>query len=217
MATFSFSGVLPQTKALITSAQLRSRYNDLGNWITAFNAQGWTLPNTVAAQYQALLFNTGLAWSLNHVLRADAAVQLTGVASLAAGDMLYFNGTNLVELSVGTSGQTLKLSSTTPTWTSVAAPNNWENKTGNFTSANGGRYQLSTGVTSIALHTPAAGDEFWIKPQIGVSWITNPIAFTGTPQIAGAASTAFTANENGILHFVSNGTDFDVAAYPIAR
>lgn len=219
MAAFDYTGSLPQYKGLVSSAQLRNRYNDIKTHLLAVNALGLTLPTSVAsaAQYDALLLNSGkTGFDFAKVFRSDAAAALV-TAGLAAGDLIYYNGTNFVRVAVGSSGTTLKLSGTTPTWTSVAAPNTWENKSSNFTSANGGRYQLSSGVTSIALHSPAAGDEFWIKPQVGTSWITNPVAFTGTPNIAGAASTAFSATENGIFHFVSNGTDYDVAAYPIAR
>lgn len=220
MTAFSYSTALPAYKSLIASAQLRNLFNEIKTYLLVVNALGLTLPTSVAsaAQYDALLLNSGkTGFDFAKILRTDASISLTGVSSLVAGDMLYFNGTNLVEISVGSSGQTLKLNSTTPTWTSVAAPNAWENKTSNFTSANGGRYQCSSGVTSIALHTPASGDEFWIKPQIGNSFETVSVAFTGAALIAGAASTAYSANENVIYHFVSNGTDYDVSAEVIER
>lgn len=75
MATFDFTGSLPQTKALISSSQLRNRFNDLKTHINTLNPQGWTFPDTTATQHQALLFNTGLAWTLSHVLRSDVALQ----------------------------------------------------------------------------------------------------------------------------------------------
>lgn len=100
------------------------------------------------------------------------------------------------------------------TWAAITG---FTAKTSNFTTAAGGKYRCSSGVTSVALHTPTGGDEFWIKPDISNSLGTNPIAFTGTPQIAGAASTAYSANENVIYHFVANGTNYDVSAEVIAR
>lgn len=166
---------------------------------------------------KALLSDGDGTTSWGHVIRGDALLAVTGVSSLAAGDMLYFNGTNLVEVSVGTSGQTLKLAATVPTWTTTGTVDAWQNKTGNFTTANGARYQCTSGVTSIALHSPAAGDEFFIKPAIGTSFVTNPISFTGASLVAGGASTAYTANENVIYRFVSNGTDYDVSGEVLAR
>lgn len=219
MATFSFTGTLPQFKAPILSAQLRNRFNDLGDWIAAVNALGLTLPTSVAsaAQYDALLLNSGkTGFDFAKVFRSDTAVALV-TTSLSTGDLIYYNGTNFVRVAVGSSGTTLKLSGTVPTWTSVAAEDVWTNKTSNFTTANGGRYQCSSGVTSIALHSPAVGDEFSIKASIGNSFTTTSVAFTGTPLIAGAASTAYTLNEDVIYYFVSNGTDYDVSAEVIER
>jgi hypothetical protein len=120
--------------------------------------------------------------------------------------------------SAGTTNKILRSNGDgTTSWTTLSQPTAWEIKTGNFTAANGGRYLCTSGVSSIALGSPSAGDEFWFKPQIGNSLVTNPIAFTGTPQIAGVASTAYSANENVLYRLVSNGTDFDISAEFIDR
>jgi len=207
--TYSAVDVVNGESTLSAHRKQNTRFADVQSWFPVTSG---------AAQHQAMLLGSGLtSFVFTHVLRSDAVISLTGVASLTAGDMLYFDGTNLVEISVGTSGQTLKLSGTTPTWTTTGALDDWVNKTTNFTSADGGRYQCSSGVTSIALHSPAAGDEFYIKASIGNSFITTSVAFTGTPQIAGAASTAYTLNEDVIYHFVSNGTDYDVSGEVIER
>ena len=219
MTAFDFTGSLPQYKGLVSSAQLRNRYNDIKTHLLAVNALGLTLPTSVAsaAQYDTLLLNSGkTGFDFAKVFRSDTAVSLV-TTGLAAGDLIYYNGTNFVRVAVGSSGTTLKLSGTTPTWTSVATLDAWTNKTTNFTTANGGRYQCSSGVTSIALHSPAASDEFWIKPSIGNNLEINSIAFTGSSLVAGAASTAYSANENIIYHFVSNGTDYDVSAEVMDR
>ena len=213
-------GTEPTVGQQRSPVQLSDRFDYLLDVLNALVGLGeYSFPDAASAgtTNKALLSAGNGTTSWGHVARADALLNISGVSSLAAGDMLYFNGTNLVEISVGSSGQALKLAGAVPTWTSLTTPEAWQNKTSNFTTASGARYQCSSGVTSIALHSPAAGDEFWIKPSIGTSFITNSIAFTGSPQLAGAASTAFTLSENGIYHFVSNGTDYDVAAYPIAR
>lgn len=55
MATFSFTGLLPQFKALISSAQLRNRFNDLKTYLdTTFNPAGLTLPNANGSSGQVL-------------------------------------------------------------------------------------------------------------------------------------------------------------------
>ena len=221
MTAFSYTTALPAYKSLIASAQLRNLLNEVKTYLLAVNALGLTMPTSVAsaAEFDALLLNSGkTGFDFAKIARADAAINISGVASLAAGDMLYFNGTNLIELSVGSSGQTLKLSGTTPTWTSVSALDSWTQKTGNFTTSAGGKFKCTSGVTSIALHAPADGTaEFYIKPEIGNSFATSPVAFTGSPNIAGAASTSYQLDEDGLYHFTTDGTDYDVAAYPIER
>ena len=219
MATFDFGGLLPQTKALISSAQLRNRFNDIKDHINTNNVSGVVFGSTAsAAQWQGFLLDaTKLAGTWSHLLRADGAIQLTGVSSLADGDMLYFNGTNLVEVSVGSSGDTLKLSGTTPTWTTVAATDAWTNKTVGFTAANNGRYTCNAGI-AIALPAPSDNLEFWFRPKIGQDLTSSAITITqnASENIAGAAET-FTADVNGVYHIFSDGTDWDVSVYAIAR
>jgi len=219
VATFSYSGLLPQTKALISSAQLRNRYNDIKDHINTNNVSGVVFGSTSgAAQYQSFLLDaTKLAGTWNHVLRADGAIQLTGVSSLADGDMLYFNGTNLVEVSVGTTGDTLKLSGTTPTWTTVTAIDSWSQKTTDFSAAANGKYKCTSGVSTITLPSPTGTTEFYIKPEIGNSFVTNNVALSGAMNVAGVAAASYTLDEEAIYYFTSDGTDYDVAAMPIER
>jgi hypothetical protein len=181
--------------------------------------QSWFPVTTSAAQYEALLLDAAkTGYTFTPVLRSDAAISITGVGSLAAGDMFYFDGSDIVRISVGSSGQTLKLSGTVPTWTTVAAVDAWSQKTTNFTTGAGGRYKCTSGVTSIALHTPADGEaEFYIKSEIGNDFSANNVAFTGAMNIAGAAATSYVLDQDAIYHFTSDGTDYDVAAYQIER
>lgn len=97
MATFDYTGALPQFKAPITSGQLRNRYNDLKTHINTNNPSGIVFPDTSGgAQNQAFILDaTLIAPTLSHVVRADASINLTGVGSLANGDMFYFNGSDI--------------------------------------------------------------------------------------------------------------------------
>lgn len=76
MATFNFSGSLPQTKALIASGQLRKRFNDIKDQLTATNPEGVSLPATSSgAQHDALLLNSGLnGFELGKVLRSNVSL-----------------------------------------------------------------------------------------------------------------------------------------------
>jgi len=108
MAIFDYTTALPQFNSPMTSQRLRTLYGDVKTYLNTLNPQGWVFPNTAASQYQALLFGTGSNFTLNHVIRADGAVQLTNASSLVQGDILYYNGTSLTRLGPGTSGQFLK-------------------------------------------------------------------------------------------------------------
>jgi hypothetical protein len=223
LATFDFSGTLPQTKALISSAQLRNRYNDLKTHINTNNVSGVVFGTTAsAAQYQAFLLDaTKLAGTWTHVVRTDAAMEFTGAGSLAHGDILFVNSSGQVtRLAAGTSGRKLQTNGAgaDPTWVSVATTNAWSQKTTNFSTTAGGRFKCTSGVTSIALHTPADGEaEFYIKPEIGNDLAANTIALTGAMNVAGAAAANYTLDQNAIYHFTSDGTDYDVSAYQIER
>lgn len=81
MTAFSFTGSLPQYKALIASAQLRNRLNDLKDWLVGINALGLTLPTSVAsaAQYDAVLLNSGkTGFDFAKVVRSSTALYNDG-------------------------------------------------------------------------------------------------------------------------------------------
>lgn len=191
--------------------------------ITGSAVNGMSLSNNGRVAYKAPLITLGSinGFTLNHVLRSDAAFQMTGAASLVNGDVLYFNGSSLRRLAKGTSGQFLQIGSNIPAWTSIAAPTEWSLKTTNFTTADGGRYIITDGVTSIAIHNSSVNyDEFWIKPQTRTSLaiLGNGVALTGASTVAGVASTAYPLDEDVIYWFVSNGgSAYDVAGQPIDR
>lgn len=90
MATFDFSGTLPQFKALIASAQLRNRYNDIKTHLNTFNPGGYTLPSG-GSQYQALLLGAASAFTFNHVLRSNVALSHDD-GNGSAGEVLQSDG-----------------------------------------------------------------------------------------------------------------------------
>lgn len=93
MATFDFSGTLPQFKALIASGQLRNRYNDLKTHINTFNPAGFVLPSAAsAAQYKALLMDSGLVnFSFSHVWRSNVAIN-HDAGNGSSGQLLQSDG-----------------------------------------------------------------------------------------------------------------------------
>lgn len=216
---YTFTAPLVPFQGDLESAPVNALFNELladintvaGASTLAFPADG------SASQY--LRTNGSAVLSFNHAISSDAAISLTGAASFANGDIVYFNGTNFVRIAAGTAGQKLQANGAgAPTWVTTSIPSAWEAKTGNFTTADGGRYQCSSGVSSIALLSPADVDtEFWIRPLIANSFVSNPVALTGAMNVAGAAAASYSLNENVIYHFVSNGTDYDVAAEGLDR
>lgn len=157
MANLTYSTTLPQRKALIKSQQLRTLFTDLSTFANTF------IPDVAGgAQYQSLLVNSGVnGFNLSHVLRADGAVNLSDVSSLAQGDILYFNGTNITRLGVGSTGQFLQTNGAgaNPSWVSVSgaatvseiAPAN-----GSTTDlSNNVRYVVDASAGSITLRLPA--------------------------------------------------------------
>jgi hypothetical protein len=121
MAIFNFTTALPKFFGEITSGRLRTLFTDIKTHLNTLNPQGWTFPNTAASQYQALLFGTGSAFTLNHVMRTDGAVQLTGTSGLAQGDVIYYDGTKFVKLAAGTNGQLFRTNGAgaNPSWTTT--------------------------------------------------------------------------------------------------
>lgn len=157
MANLTYSTVKPQRKSLIKSNQLNTLFTDIETFANTF------IPNVSGgAQYQSLLVNSGLnGFDLVHVLRADGAVNFSGVSSLAQGDILYFNGTNITRLGAGSAGEVLQTNGAgaNPSWVSVSgaatvseiAPAN-----GSTTDlSNNVRYVVDASAGSITLRLPA--------------------------------------------------------------
>jgi len=93
VATFDFGGLLPQTKALISSAQLRNRFNDIKDHINTNNVSGVVFGSTSgAAQYQSFLLDaTLLAGTWNHLLRSNVALSHDD-GNGSAGQVLQSDG-----------------------------------------------------------------------------------------------------------------------------
>lgn len=105
---------------------------------------------------------------------ANVITSLNGIASVAEGDTLYFNGTNWVRLARGTDGQVL-----TATATSI----NWEAASSGFADpmttegdiiyrSGGGTTRLARGTDGQVL-TATAGSINWETPNLTISQITN--------------------------------------------
>ena len=74
MTTFNYSIPLPRFRNEVDSGPLKTYLTDIKDHINGLNPQGWTFPNTPASQYQALLFGTGSAFTLSHVIRSSVAL-----------------------------------------------------------------------------------------------------------------------------------------------
>lgn len=166
------------------------------------------------SQYQALISDGDGTTSWQHMLRADGAVSLL-TTGLAAGDVLYYNGTNFVRLAKGTNGQFfVQGASDAPTWQSISASTAPEIKTTNFSTAANAQFLVSTGVTTITLHAPAAtGEQFSIMPRLGTrSFVTSTPTLSGAMQVNGAAIQAGYLNEDVRYNFISlDGTNWWVS------
>ena len=97
----------------------------------------------------------------SHGVASDGVVSFSGVSSLAQGDILYFNGTNITRLGAGAVGQVLQTNGAgaNPSWISASgaatvseiAPVN-----GSTTDlANNVRYVVDASAGSITLRLPA--------------------------------------------------------------
>lgn len=93
MATFDWTGSLPQTKSKIVSSQLRSRYGDVKTYLNTFNPGGAVLPDiSGGTQYEALLVNSGLnGFDLTNVIRSNVALSHDD-GNGSAGEVLQSDG-----------------------------------------------------------------------------------------------------------------------------
>ncbi len=132
----------------------------------------------------------------------NVITSLNGIASVAEGDTLYFNGTNWVRLARGTDGQVLTATATTV---------NWENASSGFSDpmttegdiiyrSGGGTTRLARGTDGQVL-TATAGSINWETPSGGgaFSWST------ATASTASADDVSFATN-----YAVEVATDADV-------
>lgn len=225
--TFAFTNDPTQTNNPLSDIEnTESRLEELADYVNDSFPVPILNPSS-ASSYQALVANTsvpptGLVYQ--HVLRADGGVSLTGVSSLAVGDVLYFNGTNFVRLAAGTAGYFLQANgAAAPSWVSTAIPTTYVRKTANFNIADGGRYAVDTsgGAINAVLvgATSSVDDEFIVTPTSNASFETNAVTVVrfGSEQIAGGAA-SFVCNINAEYHFRGNITgNWDVTIRPLLR
>ena len=210
---------LPTTGRQRSAEQITARLNDLLDHVNEI------FDESVAANYNKFIkFDVNGEIATSDSIATDNGISLTGTDSTNHGDILYVdtNGT-LVFLAPGTSGQKLQTNGVNgnPSWVTLAAQNEWELKSANFTTGDGGRYIVDNGGITIQLHDPANGDEFWIKPEIGLDLAAgaNGLSLNGAMQVAGAAANGYSLNEDVIYWFISdaNGDNYDVGGILIER
>jgi hypothetical protein len=207
---------LPATGQQRSAEQLTARFNDLLDHINEI------FDLSLAANYNKFLkFDVNGEVAVSDSIATDNGISLTGTDSTNHGDILYVdtNGT-LVFLAPGASGQKLQTNGVNgnPSWVTLAATNAWEQKTTNFTTGDGGRYKVTSGVNTITLHAPGNGSvEFYIKPEVGNDLAANQITLNGAMQVAGGAATSYTLDQAAVYHFTTDGTDYDVSAAQIER
>jgi len=210
MATFDFSGNLPQTKGKITSAQLRSRFNDLKTHINTLNPSGAVLPDiSTGAEYQALLLNsTPDGYTMNHVVRADAAQDLGANYAFQADVALTHDDGN------GTSGHFLRSDGDgTTSWAATAGTISSSVDSTNFTVSitNGviSRHFVDTSsgaVTATLPASPSDGDEVDLIDFAGSFANNNLTVARNSNKIQGTADdlVVSTNYDNIILQYVTN-------------
>lgn len=116
MATFDWSGSLPQTKGKIQSAQLRSRFGDLKTHINTMNPAGVVLPSTFTAG--GALYGDGTTFAVTsagtsgQLLQSNGASAPSWVNAFSQGSLagLLISGRLTLEsgVPISTSNQTAK-------------------------------------------------------------------------------------------------------------
>lgn len=154
---------------------------------------------------------TGLKWVTN---KLDDLANAT-ITAVAQGEVLYYNGTDWVNLGVGTSGQFLKTNgaAANPSWgtgvaggwtvTKITATGTASNDDDLLTDTTGGIFTYNLPLT------PANGDRVRFR-DISGTWDTNNLTVGRNAQtIRGAAADFVCDVEFSWIEFTYNGTDSD--------
>lgn len=193
MATFDWSGALPQTKGKIISAQLTSRYGDIKTYLNTFNPGGAVLPDISAgAEYQGILINSGLnGFTMNHVLRSNVPLSHDD-GNGSAGQVLRSDGDG------------------TTSWVGAATAITDSKQTTSFTAQDNYRYLIanSIGITATLPASPSDGARVEFVDQLG-GWGANNLTIGRNSNLINyipSDLTVSTANDNTTMEFVT-GTD----------
>lgn len=137
--------------------------------------------------------------------------------TLAKGDLMVFDGTNVIRVAAGSDGQYLKANSATASgveWVSVADPSaGFLTKTANYTilsSDLGKTILIDSSGGSFNLTFPAISTNFLIHiKDIGGTLTSNPVTMvrSGSEKIEMLSSDYILQADYGVYHFNSNGTD----------
>jgi hypothetical protein len=200
--TFNGAYSLPTVTATGTNGKLLKSDGDgstswtygLRSNMDLLNSDG----NGAASEFLMTSGSRDVSWVFAH--RSNVALNNDAGAG-SAGQVMISDGDN------------------TTSWTSLSVGTRWTAKTANFSTVDAGRYLVNGGVAKITIHSPAAGDEFYIRPQVGVNMTltANNITIQGTPLIGGVAANGFVLNENVEYRFVSDGVNYDVSGVEVAR
>lgn len=137
-------------------------------------------------------------WSL----MAQSGTDITSLAGLAQGDVLYYNGTSWVRLGAGTSGQFLKTNgaSANPSWATVTSKLLGQSMTVYQTPVNlGNVYRNATVVSGLTTtHVPISTNSYFVVS-------------------ANIYSTASTNHHRGTLEYSTNGGSTWSAAWTNTR
>jgi hypothetical protein len=200
-ALFDFTN--PATEAddpLNDIENTEDRLEELADYVNSSFPSPLPTPTNGSVFKAIIIDNGGTSYNSSYVIRSNNGdILLSGVPS--AGQYLQFQ------------------SSSTASPVSLGTSTRWTLKTSNFSTADGGKYIVTSGVNKITVHNPANGDEFWIKPEIGTSLVSSSITMNGGHFIAGAAASSYRLNENVVYHFManSNGTAYDVGGELLDR
>jgi len=144
---------------------------------------------------------------------ADNAVDGSKIAltSDAAGDVMYYNGTNYVRLAIGTASQLLRTNSgaTAPEWATIIGAPTWVIKTAAYTASSGDGVMVDTSSSAITIELPASptlGDFVRIMDYTGDAATNNITVDRNSEKIQGTSADLTIATARAAIGLVFSNT-----------